>query len=152
SRVASFLVLENENDYKRFNIEDERGKTVPGGDLGLFMEETWHKLGAAISPKEAFQRFLAQIQPKIMQLSPADQQKFQALIASLGDDDFNLPAEERGPALMSASDLANKYLRARSTDRRDANAYLDEARRRGDLGDSFGAMRVLSSVVEEYPG
>ena len=29
SRVASFLVLENETDYKRLNLEEERGKTVP---------------------------------------------------------------------------------------------------------------------------
>ena len=28
SRVASFLVLENVNDYKRLNLEEERGKTV----------------------------------------------------------------------------------------------------------------------------
>ena len=33
SRVASFLVLENEADYKRLNLEEERGKTV-NGDLG----------------------------------------------------------------------------------------------------------------------
>src|SRR5204863_2763520 len=32
SRVASFLVLENAADYKRLNLEDERGKIVPGGD------------------------------------------------------------------------------------------------------------------------
>src|SRR5262249_2929959 len=30
SKVASFLVLENENDYKRLNLEEERGKTVSG--------------------------------------------------------------------------------------------------------------------------
>jgi hypothetical protein len=33
SRVASFLVLVNDADYKRFNLEQERGRTV-AGDLG----------------------------------------------------------------------------------------------------------------------
>src|SRR5262249_50100424 len=32
SRVASFLVLENAADYKRLDLEKERGKTVRGGD------------------------------------------------------------------------------------------------------------------------
>ena len=40
SRVASFLVLENEADYKRFNLEDERGKTL-ADDLGKFLDVTW---------------------------------------------------------------------------------------------------------------
>jgi hypothetical protein len=28
SKFASFLVLENVNDYKHFNLEEERGKTL----------------------------------------------------------------------------------------------------------------------------
>src|SRR5204862_12325 len=41
SRCASFLVLENENDYKRLNLEEERGRRLPGYrllDLGQAAE------------------------------------------------------------------------------------------------------------------
>ena len=63
SRVASFLVLENENDYKRLNLEEERGKTV-NGDLGLFLDE----IVAAISarrrrPGKRSIAFLDRIEP-----------------------------------------------------------------------------------------
>ena len=46
SRVASFLVLENEADYKRLNLEAERGKTI-AGDLGDFLDEAWTEPGPA---------------------------------------------------------------------------------------------------------
>ena len=49
SRVASFLVLENESDYKRFNLEEERGKTLTG-DLGSFLDQAWATLGKIASP------------------------------------------------------------------------------------------------------
>ena len=51
SRVASFLVLENDNDYKRLNLQAERGKTVPG-DLGVFVEKVWTQAGQVLSPRE----------------------------------------------------------------------------------------------------
>jgi hypothetical protein len=43
-------------------------------------------------------------------------------------------------------------LAARDRDARDVAAYLSEARRRINQRDATGAVRVLSSVVEEYPG
>src|SRR5205807_2926333 len=52
SRVASFLVLENVGDYKRFNLEEERGKTV-AGDLGQFLDDLWANLGRVVNPREA---------------------------------------------------------------------------------------------------
>ena len=57
SRVASFLVLENENDYKRLNLEEERGKTLTG-DLGDFLDELWATLGSRVTARQAFERFL----------------------------------------------------------------------------------------------
>src|SRR5262249_26141879 len=64
SRLASFLVLENEADYKRLNLEEERGKTITG-DFGKFLEEAWKSIGRALPAKEAFQQFLAKIEPRI---------------------------------------------------------------------------------------
>ena len=39
-RVASFLVLENENDYKRLNLEEERGEVLRD-DLDDFLKLAW---------------------------------------------------------------------------------------------------------------
>src|SRR5262249_21312604 len=64
SRVASFLVLENENDYKRLNLEEERGKTV-NGDLGAYLEKLWRELGASRSARQAFDEFLQRIEPRV---------------------------------------------------------------------------------------
>src|SRR5439155_2317366 len=61
SRAASFLVLENPADYKRLNLEEERGKVVPGGDLEQFLDNAWRNLARVISPKQAFKEFLNKI-------------------------------------------------------------------------------------------
>jgi tetratricopeptide (TPR) repeat protein len=61
SRVASFLVLENPADYKRLNLEEERGKVVPGGDLEQFLNDAWRNFARIISPKQAFKEFLNKI-------------------------------------------------------------------------------------------
>jgi hypothetical protein len=57
SRVASFLVLESEADYKRFNLDKERAQTIPG-DLARSLEGMWKELGKLLTPREAFERFL----------------------------------------------------------------------------------------------
>jgi hypothetical protein len=44
------------------------------------------------------------------------------------------------------------YLAGRQRDRRAVGPYLAEARRRAGAGDVDGAVRVLSSIIEEHPG
>ena len=151
SRVASFLVLENDNDYKRLNLEEERGKTVPGGDVGNFLQQTWLSLGRLVPPKEAFQRFLGKVDPRVQLLNGPNGEHVRKLIALLSDKDFE-PAESnlRG-SLIHKADVPPAYLTARESNRRDATPYLAEARRRLDNNDPDGAVRVLSSVIEEYP-
>jgi len=150
SRVASFLILENANDYKRLNLEEERGKTV-SGDLGKFLEEMWKKLGVAATPKAAFQRFLAQIEPRVKLLSRAQGQHVQKLLALLDEVDFQLPEAVVAGALVYRKDVRPFYLSERAKDRRNVGVYLAEARRRADRNDVDGALRVLSSIIEEYP-
>jgi Ca-activated chloride channel homolog len=57
SRAASYLVLENDADYKRLNLEEERGKTLTG-DMGAFLAEMWQSLSQEVSPREALSRML----------------------------------------------------------------------------------------------
>lgn len=150
SRVASFLVLENENDYKRLNLEEERGKTV-AGDLGSFLEGLWVNLGKPLSERAAFERHLARIDARV-KLSEAEGGKHvKRLLALLDDSDFELPAaKEPGPLALKS--IPEGYLSARKKDPRDVGVYVAEAKRRAEAGDEAGAARALSCVVEEYPG
>jgi hypothetical protein len=146
SRVASFLVLENENDYKRLNLEEERGHTF-NGDLGAFLDGQWSALAREPSPRRAALRLLQQIEARA-RLNGGPAWK---LFALLTDDDFAPPAAAVQGALLHAADVSPAYLSARDKDPRDVAAYLAEAKRRAAAGDADGAVRVLSSVVEEHP-
>jgi hypothetical protein len=152
SRVASFLVLENEADYKRLNLEEERGKTL-AGDLGVFVADMWTRLGKGTPAGEAFQRFLGQIDKRVNLLNGPSGAHVRQMLSVLKEEDFELPIEFVRGGLLYQKDVA-AYLGERSTEqgRRDVGVYLKEARRRSDAGDVDGAVRVLSSIIEEYPG
>lgn len=150
SRVASFLVLENVNDYKRLNLEEERGKTFQG-DLGTFLDDLWKNLGKVVSARTAFLRFLAKVDPKVKLLGGANGVHVQKLLDLLKDGDFEMPEAPIDGKLLHKSDVPPKYLADRDANRRNVETYLNESRRRLAAGDAAGAIRVLSSVIEEYP-
>jgi tetratricopeptide (TPR) repeat protein len=151
SRVASFLILENENEYKRFNLEEERGKTL-AGDLGKWLEETWQGLGSVKSAKAAFTGFLSRIEPRVKLLGSAQGDHVKKLLDLLGDADYELPAATVNGKLLRKEDVASEYLKARESDPRNVNIYVEEARRRAAKQDVDGAVRALSSIIEEHPG
>jgi hypothetical protein len=148
SRLASFLVLENENDYKRLNLEQERGHAVHG-DLGTFLNEAWASLARMAGPKETFERFLRQVDA---QLKVGGDAQVKRLLGLLGDKDFLISAPELSGSLVARSDVPPPYLEALRTQRDDVTPFLTEARRRADRKDTAGAVRALSSVVELHPG
>src|SRR5205807_2699176 len=90
SPVASFLVLESDVDYKRFNLEEERGRTV-AGDLAAYLDEAWKQLGRAASPREAFARFLARLGPRV-QLPGDEWANVPRLLALLSDAELEASA------------------------------------------------------------
>jgi tetratricopeptide (TPR) repeat protein len=149
SRVASFLVLENEADYKRFNLEEERGKTL-AGDLGVFLADVWAQLGKAVPAGKSFERFLAQVDKRVNLLGGQNGAHVKQMLDLLKDEDFELPVSPIQGGLVRSRDVAD-YLTERERDRRNVAAYLKEARRRSEAGDVDGAVRVLSSIIEEYP-
>jgi hypothetical protein len=151
SRAASFLVLENEADYKRLNLEQERGKTVPGGDVGRFLDEAWQCLGKVVSGREMFDRFLSRIEPRVRLMNGPNGEHVKKLIALLAEQDFELPDGPLDGALRHVSDVPPTYLAARAKDRRSAPLYIAEAKRRAATQDAAGAVRALSCIVEEYP-
>jgi hypothetical protein len=149
SRVASFLVLENEADYKRLNLQEERGRSVPGGDLSRFLDGAW--LAKVVSAREAFERFLAKATNRERFLDLASSSQIKNLMSALSDKDFETPDNSVKGAVLRNSDVPATYLAARDKDRRQVATYITESRRRADINDVDGAVRVLSSVVEEYP-
>jgi tetratricopeptide (TPR) repeat protein len=151
SRVASFLVLENENDYKRLNLEEERGKTV-AGDLGAYVESAWTQRGKDVGPRQEWERFLGRVDKRIPLLREAAGGHVRKLLEVLSEDDLALPEGELRGMLRYEKDAAPEYLEGRKRERRDVAVYLAEARRRADKGDVDGAVGALSSVVEEHPG
>jgi tetratricopeptide (TPR) repeat protein len=150
SRVASFLVLENDNDYKRLDLESERGKTLTG-DLGAFLQQAWQALGKPPGARAAFERFLAQVGPRLQLTDGPDAAQVKQLLGLLTDADFDLPEAPLAGAILTAKDVPPSYLAARDADRRNVQTYLNEARRRREVKDRDGAVRVLSSIIEEYP-
>jgi hypothetical protein len=145
SRVASFLVLENAADYKRLNLEAERGKTV-SGDLGTFVESAWDQRSREVAPREELDRFLRRL-PLLANAGHA-----RKLLDLLRDQDLVLPQSDLRGSLRYEKAGAPDYLAGRQRDRREVGVYLAEARRRAEAGDVDGAVCALSSVVEEYPG
>jgi hypothetical protein len=150
SRVASFLVLEDENDYKRLNLEEERGRTL-AGDLGRFVDGQWAVLGQTVPPRQAFRRLLARVDRRVPLLEGETGAHVRKLLDLLTDDDYDLPSSPVAGALVRRSDLPAEYLSARDKDPRDVAPYIREAKRRAAAGDVDGAVRVLSSVIEEHP-
>jgi hypothetical protein len=151
SRVASFLVLENANDYKRLNLEEERGKVVPGGDVAKFLDEVWQGIAKVVTAKDAFLRFVNQVDPKVQLLGGAQGKHIKKMLDLLAESDFELPEGSITGGIVRRADVPPAYLAWRDSDRRNVETYLNEARRRSTKGDADGAVRALSSVIEEHP-
>src|SRR5262249_56108189 len=74
------------------------------------------------------------------------------VLALMADADFQLPQATVNGKLLRTGDVAAEYLATRDNDPRSVNTYLDEGRRRASKQDVEGAVRVLSSIIEEHPG
>ena len=127
SRVASFLVLENDGEYKRLNLEEERGKTL-SGDLGAFVESAWDQRARESTPREELERFLRRVDRRFPLMGQAGHVR--KLLELLRDEDLALPDLE--PVTMS-----------------EVGTKLDLARAYMDMGDPDGARNILEEVLNE---
>jgi hypothetical protein len=150
SRAASFLVLEREEDYKRFNLDEQLRKVVKG-DLDRYIEDAWKLMAKEPSIKQAFGRLLFQIDSRTKVLTAGDGH-VKKVLELLSEEDCTLPAAEVKGAILRDKDVDKNYLHNRQKDRRAVAAYVEECQRRQGDGDLDGAVRVLSSVVEEHAG
>src|SRR5262249_31542017 len=113
-------------------------------------EQNWTERAREITPRQDLVRFLRRLERS--QPLGKDGDPIRKLVELLRDEDLALPAIEVRGLLLHEKDAAGDYLAGRMRDRQDVPVYRAEARRRADAGDVDGAVRVLSSVVEEHPG
>jgi hypothetical protein len=151
SRAASYLVLENDAEYKRLKVDDEKGKTL-SNDLGKYLDDAWVTLAKDTSSKQAVGKLLFQIDGRTKVLSGAGGDQVKRLLGLLSEADCVLPEAIVVPgAILLAKDANKTYLQDRDKDRRAVGPYLTESQRRASADDIDGAVRVLSSVIEEHP-
>lgn len=151
SRAASFLVLETEADYQRFDITKERERALKKS-LDTYLEEAWSEAAAARSLKPLYGRLLYVIDARTKVLSGKDSDHLRKLLGLLNDEDCELPVSPVKGEVLTKKTANSTYLTARATDRRAPDAYLEEAQRRYNAGDLDGAVRALSTIVEENAG
>ncbi len=150
SKVASFLILETEQDYKRFNISDELGE-IKVEDIAGFLELQWLDAGKEISSEEAFRRFVEQIEKRIKLISGQSGEYVKKLLAAFSADDYELPGAVCSDKVVLKTEAPKSYLKARKERRREVGVYTEEAKRRWRKK-AAEALRALSCVVELYPG
>jgi hypothetical protein len=150
SRVASFLVLENEADYKRLNLESDNAKAP--ADLAEMLESAWRNLGKPATPRQVFERFLARADKRTKLLSGPDGPAVRRLLDLLTDADFELGSDDAGGGLPSRTEVPADYAAKLAPGADGLDAMIAEAARRLAAGDRVGAVRALSGVVERHPG
>lgn len=150
SRAASFLVLENDNDYKRLNLEDEKNKTLDG-DLGKYVDGAWVALAKELSLKHGLGKLLRQIDSRTNVLA-GDDSPVRKILALLSEEDCALPVATVNGKIVKQKDANKDYLAGLRGDRRLIDVYTKEAERRHSEEDVDGAVRALSGVMEEYAG
>ena len=141
-------MLENEGDYKRLNLEQERGPVI-AGDLGEFLNATWNTLRVL---SDLASRLSASCVRSITRLKVAGDAEVKHLLSVLSDKEFAVEAKEMPGSLLARADVPPDYLETRKDNRDDVTLYLTESRRRAGIKDKAGAIRALSSVVEVHPG
>lgn len=147
SRATSFLVLERDQDYVQFGVE-EQAKALSAGDLGEYLaarRTAW--LGPA-SKAERFRRNLAGLE-----FAAAGKAEVEGLLGLLSEADLALPTgPDPGPRPPERSLAPRGYLEARNAQPRKPDPHLEEAARRAGEGQAFLGLRALSNLVELFPG
>jgi hypothetical protein len=146
SRVASFLVLENDADFAKHGIADAP-PAMPEADIGELLEMVWTAEAQPVGPREAFERCLRRADDRLRLLAGPEGPAIRSLLHLLGDVDLTLPPAPVAGRLMTAADAGDAYRNARTTD-----SMLAEAKRRAEAGRPGEAVRALSGIVEARPG
>jgi len=104
-----------------------------------------------VSARQSFLRFLERVEAHPNLLPGTGRLQVRKLVSILNDVEFEMPKAPLAGAIVRNADVPPEYLAGRAADLRASEPYLAESRRRADGGDVDGAVRVLSSIIEEHP-
>jgi hypothetical protein len=151
SKAASFLILETEADYKRFDI-DEQKKAATVTDVGKYLADAWAGLSKEASRKQLIGRLLYLIDPKTKVLTGPEGETLRKMLELITEGDCEPPAATLEGKIRKEKDAVAAYLEGRRKDRRDIKTYIDEAHRRANDDDADGSVVALSTILEEHSG
>ena len=98
SRTASFLILENDAEYKRLDLENEKVHLFKG-ELARYVEDVWTQLAKKRSARDEFGRLFLKLDNKKKILTGSASDPVKKLMTLLSEEDCVLPQGRwRGPS------------------------------------------------------
>lgn len=150
SRLGSFLVLEQQQTYAQYDLEDETGK-FQGQSIAALVALGFEKLGAGWTTWDRIASVLRDAGDSNHVLALDDGKLVPTLTSLVSPNDLELPpASVAAPASLQ-SDVPAAYVASMTHDPFTLAPFIHEAERRQGLGDAGGAMRALSTLIENDP-
>lgn len=150
---ASFLVLESEQAYDKYDLKDI-SQLWQGQDVAVAIEAGLQALGKAWTSWDGLLQTLQEWDGVIALSNVLDGKLIQTMAGQAGPQGLQLPDSELAvPLAKQTEDVPQDYLQILQT--KDAQALAGiakEAERRRNLGQTGLAVRALSGAVELNPG
>jgi hypothetical protein len=151
SRVGSFLMLEDESQYQKYDVTDETAK-FKGQSVKDIVEAALVNLGLGWTSWNQLERLFSDYDDS-SHLLEVDGGKLVSTLVSLSTaDDLLLPSSSLVVPAITKSEASPSYVAAMIHDPSVVSPFIAEAESRREAGDIGGAVRALSSLVENDPG
>ncbi len=156
TRETSFLVLETDADYERFEIGKEATQAQIE-DIARYLHEAYRKQAQKEpSRRRDYARLLDRISGETGLFDGGEAPHVKRLFETLQEKDFVLSdAKQAGSArldvLPERDQVPEAYAGGLRKNRREPALHLVEAERRAKDGQALAALRALSNLVEIYP-
>lgn len=152
-KTCSLLMLESEEDYRRFDIKpEEYAGLIQSRPASAIIDTILSQAASALGdPKVAFMNWLRKMRsaPGVNLALPAP---LEQELTSLSTDVFRVAAPRVQPRLREKKDLPPNTIEMLRTHQLDYDVLTEEAQKRIRAGNKDDALRTLSSLVEEQPG
>jgi hypothetical protein len=150
SRLGSFLILASDAQYTAYDFEDESAK-FSGQSIPSLVDASFTKLGSAWTTWNRLQSVINDYDD-VCRLSTVDGGKLVSTIVGLTHPSkLELPTSTLPIAAVAAASVPASYAAGLTHDPDVVKLYVDEAERRRAAGDVGGAVRAISTLVENDP-
>ena len=150
AKTCSLLMLENEAAYERYNIKPEEDALVVSQTSieNILAEKIADARKILSSQKEAFFAMLKRLK-EMPGMSFNTSTAFELAVKAIDEKSFCLPDENLKRKDYSMSRAYRKNLKARKLQ---YDGVVKEAHRRVSKNDNAGAVKAVSSMIEDAPG